>query len=138
MIPNYSIFVTNVFNFKIICVLIILEFFFPSKVPTFNIRGAMPWRDPVGDIWRPYDTVKYFKASLTGPGNLWEWDSDGSQWVHSNFIICVAPEVKTHFVTNFSTPKGELPITVYPYINGSARFVSMQDDCVTQPRTNYL
>ena len=65
------------------------------------------------------------------------WDSYGSWWVHSNFVIRVPPEINTHLITTFTTTEGEVLITVYPSINGSACLVSMRNKLVAQPRTIY-
>ena len=51
--------------------------------------------------------------------------------------IGVPPEINTHFITTFPESKGEVPINVSPYINGSARLVIMNDDIVAQLRPTY-
>ena len=60
-----------------------------------------------------------------------------SLWVHSIFFIQFPPKVNTHFVTTFTTPKGEVPITVSQSINRSAILVHMHDEIVAQPCTTY-
>ena len=90
----------------------------------------MPRKSPVGDAQRSTEGVEDSAvAPLPGTGtlpgtvNLWVLASDDSRWIHSNIVICVTPEINTHFVTTLTTPKGEAPITVYLYINGSARLL---------------
>ena len=53
------------------------------------------------------------------------------------FFISFWPKINTHFVTNFMTPRGEVPITVSPSINGSACLDRFRNDIVAQPHTNY-
>ena len=69
---------------------------------------------------------------------MWAWGSDGSWWVHSNFVIRVTLEINTHFVTTFPAPKGEVPIIVSPPINDNARLVSFRDDIVAQSHSTYF
>ena len=131
LIPNYRIFVRSFFNFKIIFALRIFENnFASSRVFTLNFFWGVPRKSPVGDAQRSTEGVEDSAvAPLPGPGtlpgtvNLWVLASDDSRWIHSNIVICVTPEINTHFVTTLTTPKGEAPITVYLYINGSARLL---------------
>ena len=60
----------------------------------------MPWRGPDG--W-----VKDVAVTQLGPGNTWVWASDGSLWVHWNFVIHVPHEINTHFFTTFWLLKGK-------------------------------
>ena len=83
------------------------------------------------------DGVEYVEAPLTSTGNLRAWDSNGSRWVHFNFVIRVPSEINTHFVITFPPPEGEVPINVSLYCNGSSCLVSMHDDLSTQLRTTY-
>ena len=53
-----------------------------------------------------------------------------------NAVICVIPEIKNNFITTLPTPKLEVPITMYPSINGISRLVSM-NECVVQTRSTY-
>ena len=85
----------------------------------------------------PSDQVEDVAVDQRSTGILWEWDSDGSRFVHSNFVICVPPKIKTHFVTTFPTSKGEVLITVSPSTNISALLVSFCKELVDQPPTTY-
>ena len=76
----------------------------------------------------PDDLVEDVAFSLHGTGNLQAWDSDGSLWVHSNFVIRVPSEINTHFITTFPTNKGEVLIAMSLYITGSACLVSFRDE----------
>ena len=136
-IPSYRIFAPNYFNFGIIFALIIFEIFVASKVFTFTFFCAMPRQAPVVDIRVPSDGDKDSEAPLSGPINMWAWDSNGYWWVHSNSVINVPPEINTQFVTTFPAPKGELPMTLYPFINGSTLLVSIHNEIVAQPCTTY-
>ena len=78
----------------------------------------------------PEDRVEDAVVAQSGSGNLWMLDSDGYQWVHSNFFICVPPEINTHFVTSSKTPLGEVPIIVSMSINRIACLVRFRDDIV--------
>ena len=111
VIPNDRIFAPNFFKFKIIFTINIFENAVASKFLNFTFCCTMPQRSPVGENWYPYDVVEDVEYTQSGPGNMWEWDSGGSWWVHSNFVIRVPPEINTHFVTTFLTPEGEFPIT---------------------------
>ena len=116
----------------------------------------MPWRAPVGKIRRPsfkkgeapdvswWDSLiaippesnyLYFSTTLQ-TGNLWYYASNGSLWVHTNAVILVLPKINTHFFTTLHIPKGDVPITVSPSINGSARLVSI-NECVIRTRSIY-
>ena len=103
----------------------------------------MTQQAPVGDIRRPDDGVKYIEYPLPGPGTLpgpcimRVWTSDSSEWVHSSFVICIPPEIKTHFIIALRTPKEEIIITMSPSSNVTARLVSINYDLATQPRTTY-
>ena len=90
----------------------------------------MPLRDPA-------DQVEDIAVAQPGPGNLWVWYSNGYQWVPSNFVIHIIPKINTHLFTTFPTPKGEVPITVYLYINGSNRLARLCGDLVAQLCTTY-
>ena len=85
----------------------------------------------------PYYQVEYFTIAQPGPGNLWAWASDGSQWVHFNFFIHIPPKINTHSVTAFPDPKEEVPITVSPSISESVRLFGFRYELVAQPCTNY-
>ena len=100
------------------------------NVFNFNFHCAITGRSPSG--W-----VKDVAVAQSIPGNLWEWYSNGSQWVHFNFVIRVLPEINTHFVTTFPTPKGGVLITVSISINGISRLVSLCYELFTHPRTTY-
>ena len=67
---------------------------------------------------------------------MWDYATNGSLWVHINSIIHVPPEININSVTNIPTSKGEVPITMFPYINGSTCLVSM-NDCVVQTESTY-
>ena len=90
----------------------------------------MPLQDPAG-------LVEYVVVAQTGPGILWEWTSNGSRWVHWNFIINVPPKINTHFVTTFSTPEKEALITVSLSINRSSHLVRFYDEISYQLLTTY-
>ena len=85
----------------------------------------------------PDEQVKYISIYQPGLDNLFMWASDVYQWVYSNFVIHVPPKINTNVVTAFPPPKGEVPITVYPSINESARLVSFCSSFVAQLRTIY-
>ena len=85
----------------------------------------------------PADLVNYVSAFQPDRGNLWSWASDGSPWVHYNFFIGVSPEIKNHCVSTFTSQKGEVHITMYPYISWSDCLVSFRNKLVSQPRTTY-
>ena len=145
------------FNFKIIFALRIFETF-ASKVFPFTFFYAMLQRAPVGKIQCPYvkdakDLVVSWWYSVTAilpditipldysttlhTSNIWNYAPNGSRWVHRNAVIRFTPNINTHLVTTFWTPKGELPITMYQSIDESTHLVSMQDNLITQPRTTY-
>ena len=63
-------------------------------------------------------------------GNLWANTSDGSLCVHTDAIIRVPPEINNHLVTTLPNPKGNVPITASPSINGIARLVIINDRVV--------
>ena len=54
----------------------------------------------------PADQVEDVTVSQPGPGNLWELDSDGFWWFHSNFVILIQPEINTHFATTIPNNEG--------------------------------
>ena len=103
VIPICRVFAPKFFNFGIIFALSIFEnvesFKVFHKVFTITSHCDMPRRDP-------YEQVKYAAVTQPGPGNLWVWDSGGSQWVHSNFFIRLPPKINTHFVTTSPTTRG--------------------------------
>ena len=90
----------------------------------------MPRQDPA-------DRGEDVTFSQPGRGSLWAWASDDSRWVNSNFFIRVLPKINTNSITTFPTPKVEVPITLSPSINGSARLVSFCDEPVVQTCTTY-
>ena len=119
----------------------------------FHFFCDMPQHSPVGEIWCPY--IKYAEApdvswwySITTitpesnssttiqTGNMWAYDSNFSRWVHTDAVICVTPKVNTNFAKNILTPKGDPPISVSLYINGSAHLVIMNER-VFQTRSTY-
>ena len=55
----------------------IFENFVASKVFTFTFFRAMPRQAPVVDIRVPSDGDKDSEAPLSGPINMWAWDSNG-------------------------------------------------------------
>ena len=63
----------------------------------------MLWKASVDEILHPSDGFEDVEAPLPGPRNMGAWASGGSQWVHSNFVLRVPPEVNTNFVTTFMT-----------------------------------
>ena len=85
----------------------------------------------------PAYRVKDKSVSQNDNVNLWAWASNESQRVYSNFVICVPPEINTHIVITFLTPKGELPITVSLSISGSANLFIFHYDIVAQLYTDY-
>ena len=137
VILNYRIFAPNFFNFNIIFAFSIFGNFVASRIFTFTFFYAMPQQAPVGKILNTSDQVEDVAHPLPGPVNMWEWPSNGSWWVYSNLVICVPPKIKSRFITTFPTPEGEVPITFSRSINGSASFVSMHKELVSQPCTTY-
>ena len=137
VITNHRICAPNFSNLKIIFMLSIFESFAASKVFTFTFRFPMQYWSAAGNIRIPADGFKYVPVDLTGTGNMCACAYDVSQWVHSNLVIRVPPEINTHFVTTFPTTKGEVPITMYPSINQIACLVIMYDEIVDQPHTTY-
>ena len=131
---NLQIFCDKFFNFKIIVALSIFDFFVASKVFhkvfTFIFHCAIPQRDPA-------ERVEDVAVDQPDTGNLWVWASDGSRWVHYNFVIQFPKKINTHFVTTFPTPEGEGPITMFPSLNGSAHLVCFCDKLSSQLRTTY-
>ena len=97
---------TQLFNFKIILVLRILENVVASKVLNFTFCFTMPWSAPVGDIRRPYDRVEDVEAPLPGTGNLWDYASDGFRLIHTSTVICIPPETNTNFIKILTSAKG--------------------------------
>ena len=107
VIPNYRIFATNFFNFRIIFALIIFENVVASKVFTFTFCCAMPWIDPVGEIRSPDGGVK--DVSFSGTVSLWDYGSDGSLWVHPSAVINIPPRsYASNISTNIQTSEWEL------------------------------
>ena len=82
------------------------------------------------DIYIPPDS-----STTLHTGNLCHYAPDSSRWVHRNAVICVMTKINTHFVTNFTNPKGEVPITVSPSINGSACLFSVNERFVQKCST---
>ena len=106
-IPNYTIVMPNFFKIKIIFALNNFDNFLASKVFILNFHCDMPCISPVDNIWWTSDQVKYVAVAQPDPDNLWEWDSDGSQWVYSNFFICVPPKINAQFSPLFQLLKGK-------------------------------
>ena len=94
----------------------------------------MPQRAPVGEMRYPYvkeakdpdvswwDSIANITpesnySTIIHTGNLWDYASDGSQWVHTDAVICVQPKTNTHLITTLPTNKVDVPITVYLSIN---------------------
>ena len=106
-------------------------------VLTFPYWYKFPPRDPVGDIQRPCDGFEDVNDPLPGPVNMWDWDSDGYRWVHTDFVIAIPPESNSlYFITTLQTAKVDVPITVYLYINGSAWLVRMNEH-IFRTRSSY-
>ena len=63
VIPNYRIFVPNIFNFKIIFALSIFENVVASRFLTLNFCCVMPQQYHVGDIIRPVERVEYVSVA---------------------------------------------------------------------------
>ena len=76
----------QVFNFKIIVLLIVLEIFVASKVFTFC--WAMSRRSLVGEIRCPAARVKYVAVSYTV--RLWDSGHNGYLWVHPSVVINIS------------------------------------------------
>ena len=58
------------------------------------------------------DQVKHVAVSQPGPGNLWVWASDGSQWVYFSAVINILPR-SGNINTTIQTPDGEVvPVTM--------------------------
>ena len=88
----------------------------------------MPQSPLVGKIRYTYDGVEYFEAPLTVPGNVWDYASDGSWWVHSDSVIAIPPKSNyLHLSTTIQTADGYVPITVSLSINGSSCLVIMNE-----------
>ena len=103
----------------------------------FNFFCIMPHQTMVGKIRNPYDGFKDVEDSLPGTSNLQAWTSNGSWWVHSNFVIRVPPKISTNFVTTFLTPEGGVPINAPLSINVRTCLFSMHDEIFAQPRNTY-
>ena len=147
VIQDYRIFANNIFNFKIIITLSIFENSVVSRVFTFTLCCAMPWRSPVGEIqhqsikdaedpnlswWEsftnipPGTNIMSESSSILQAINLLPYDTNGSWWVHLN---AVSPpfKINTHFITMFLTTNGYFSITVSSSINGSNNLVNVNE-----------
>ena len=115
VIPNYTIFAPNFFNFKIIFALSIFEIVVASKVFAFNSCCTIPQWDPVCEIQRPDYGVK--DNTVDSTVRLWDCGYDGYLWVHPSAVINITTKLSAlNISSNIQTTKEEvLPITVSPY-----------------------
>ena len=91
----------------------------------------MPLCAPVGETRLTSYGVKYSKAPLPGPGNIWDYDPDGSQWLHTDAVITIPPKSNSsHFSTTIQNAEGDVLITVTPYINVITRLVIIHNHIV--------
>ena len=71
-----------------------------AKAPNFT------WCDTVTDI-PPKTSIPTDSSTSLQTGNMWAYALDGFCWVHMSAVICVTPEINTHFITNIPTSEGE-------------------------------
>ena len=109
-IPNYRIFALKFFNLKIIFALSIFENGIASKVFTFTFLCAMPWENPVRNIWRSAYGVEYVAVYCTV--RLWDRGHNGSLWVHPSTVINIFTESGNISTTTQIPDRVLVPITV--------------------------
>ena len=93
----------------------IFEYSLTSRAFTLNHRFTIPELAPSIELHR--HPVEEVEALL--PVYLWDYDSNGSCWVHTNAIINNPPESSTsQFRKTLQTAEGDIPITVSLSRNG--------------------
>ena len=89
-----------------------------------NVIGIPP------NIAIPSDSSTTLQTS-----KLWDYVPNGSQWIQSNAVIHVPPEINTYFITTLPNFKEYVPITMSPSTNGIYRLVKMNERVVRTKST---
>ena len=98
-------------------------------------RCAILWCAPFRKIWCPPDGIKDVEYPLSS--DLWDYNSNGSRWVHTISIIDITPESdSSDFSTSLQTTKGYFFINVSPSVNGSTRLVGV-NECFVWTHSSY-
>ena len=124
VIPNYRIFATNFFNFRIIFALIIFENVVASKVFNFTFFCSMQKRPAVCEIQCSADGLKYVAVACTV--RLWESGHYGFLLVHSSVTINI-PTGYGNTSTTIQTPEGVLVLIT---VSRSGCLVGFSDGCL--------
>ena len=104
---------------------------FENSVPSmFSTQHSIipKLRGIIGDIRRPPEGEVEYPVT----GNMWAVASNGSCWVHTNFVINTPPESSSqHFSTTIQTAYVDVLITISPSVNGSGCLFVKNDECMT-------
>ena len=108
---NFRMFAPVIFNFKTISASSVFGKFFVSSFFTYIF--IIPCKFTVCKIRYPIDISKDVKAPL--PSNLWSVTSNGSMWVHPNYVITTRPNSPPlHVSTNLQTSEEDIMSTFIP------------------------
>ena len=71
---------------------------------------------------------------------MWDYASYDYRWIHTDAVINIPQDSSSyHFITTLKNADIDVPITVYTYVNVSARLVGVNDDwvncCIIQKRS---